>query len=521
MNVSSFPPHPGAERPDYPLSILCVDDDDATLTVLRDLLCSEGQVVTAASGEEALSLLAGNDAIGVILCDHWMPGMDGVECLVNAAAIAPDTYRFLLTDKADLQIALESVNRGGASRILFKPWDDQYILKTVRDNLNHFRLVKENRQLAATIRQQRDELALSNSRLTAQVEAQTEKLRRQLDEITQLEKKLYAENIQLRAEVRTHLDQGKIIGDSDALQKVLVMAERVAPTASTVLIMGETGTGKELLAQFIHQNSPRRDKVLQKVNCAAIPENLVESELFGREKGAYTGAVEQQIGHFELADGSSILLDEVGELPIGAQAKLLRVLQEGEIERLGSPMIHRINVRVIAATNRDLREEVRQGRFREDLYYRLNVFPLKLPPLRERPEDIPLLVSIFVRQLGEKMGRTVSRIRPRDMEALQRYAWPGNIRELRNIIEHALIFSSGDTLQVTLPEITHSENPLTLSLQEVERRHITAVLESTGWRVHGSKGAARILGLNPNTLFFRMKKLDIPLLKDKNNMPQQ
>jgi formate hydrogenlyase transcriptional activator len=504
--------------PDHPLSILCVDDDQPVLASLYRLLRREARVVTATSGEEALALLAGDTRFGVILSDHRMPGMDGTTFLAAAATLTPDTPRILLTGHADLQIAQDAVNRGGASRIIFKPWEDHDIIQTVRDSISRFLLVKENRQQAVTITEQRDELARCNDRLTAQVKAQTEKLQRQLDEITKLEKILKAENIQLRAKVNTHMEQGKIIGNSLPLKKVLSMAERVAPTGSTVLILGETGTGKELLAQFIHQNSPRSGMVLHKINCAAIPENLVESELFGREKGAYTGAVEQQIGHFELADGSTILLDEVGELPFGAQAKLLRVLQEGEFERLGSPLIHRTNVRVIAATNRDLLEEVRQGRFREDLYYRLNVFPLKLPLLRERPDDIPLLVDAFIKELGDKMGRTVNRVTTHDREALQRYSWPGNIRELHNIIEHALIFSSGDTLQVTLPENQPSpSHPSSLSLHEVERSHITTVLESTGWRVHGESGAARILGLNPNTLFFRMKKLDIPLLKQKQS----
>ncbi len=504
---------------DHPLTILCVDDDASILATLRRLLRREARVLSAMSGEEALATLANNENIGVILSDHRMPVMDGTTFLAAAGKVAPDTPRILLTGYADLQMALDAVNRGGACRIIRKPWDDHDVLQAVRDALCRYRLVRENRRFAAIIKEQRDELTKCNSHLTAQVQTQTEKLRRQLAEITKLEKKLAAENLQLREEVRPYLNHGKIIGDSMSLKKVLTMAERVAPTGSTVLILGDTGTGKELLAQFIHQNSPRRGMVLHKINCAAIPENLVESELFGREKGAYTGAVEQQIGHFESADGSTILLDEVGELPFGAQAKLLRVLQEGEFERLGSPTIHRTNVRVIAATNRDLMKEVQQGRFREDLYYRLNVFPLKLPLLRERTEDIPLLVSAIIRELGGKMGRTVSKIKPNDMEALQRYAWPGNIRELRNIIEHALIFSSGDTLQVTLPEpLPQSLPPLTLALQDVERRHITAVLESTGWRVHGDSGAARILDLNPNTLFFRMKKLRIPLLKQKNSM---
>ena len=315
---------------EHPLSVLCVDDDTATLAALRRLLRKDASVLLATSGEEALAVLAKNDSIGVIISDHRMPVMDGATFLAAAGKLAPETPRILLTGHADLQLALDAVNRGGACRIISKPWDDHDVIQTVRDSLCRSYLLRENRQLAITIKEQRDELAQCNSRLTLQVQAQTEKLQKQLDEISALEKKLQAENIQLRAEVKTYLKQGRIIGESAALQKVLVMAQRVATTGSTVLILGDTGTGKELLAQFIHQNSSRSDLVMHKINCAAIPENLVESELFGREKGAYTGAVEQQIGHFELADGSTILLDEVGELPFGAQAKLLRVLQEGE-----------------------------------------------------------------------------------------------------------------------------------------------------------------------------------------------
>ncbi|MRR33557.1 AAA family ATPase [bacterium] len=343
-----------------------------------------------------------------------------------------------------------------------------------------------------------------------------EELRNSIAEIRRLKEKLRAEAEYLRSEINESRTHEEIIGRSAALAKVLAMVEQVAPTDSTVLIMGETGTGKELVARAIHGSSSRADKFLVKVNCASLPSSLVESELFGREKGAYTGALTRQIGRFELADGGTIFLDEISELSLELQAKLLRVLQEGQFERLGSPRTIQLNVRIIAATNRDLVEEMRKGTFRLDLYYRLNVFPIVVPPLRERLDDIPLLVWSFIQEFGEKMGKKITRVARRDMEALQSYSWPGNIRELRNIIEHAVIVSSGDTLRIRLPEEARHETGLTLTLQEMEYQHISHALRLSGGRIKGRDGAARMLGLNPSTLYFRIKKLGITLRDEKD-----
>ena len=332
---------------------------------------------------------------------------------------------------------------------------------------------------------------------------------RQLREISDLKLQIEAENVYLRAEIRDRLDPGKLIGASAALRQVLTQAELAAPTDTTVLIQGETGTGKELIARYLHQRSNRSRRNLCILSCAAIPANLLESELFGHEKGSFTGALDRRLGHFEVADQSTLFLDEIGELPLEAQAKLLRVLQEGEFCRVGSTRTIKTDVRIIAATNRDLADEVHEGRFREDLYYRLSVFPLTVPPLRERSEDIPSLVWAFVCELGAKMGKSITRINAREMTALQQYVWPGNIRELRNVIEHALIFSRGDTLQITLPATLHPSRRQSLLLHDVEYQHITEVLRSTNWRVDGPKGAARLLGLHPNTLHSRIKKLGI------------
>jgi formate hydrogenlyase transcriptional activator len=334
------------------------------------------------------------------------------------------------------------------------------------------------------------------------------RLQEALEEIKQLQGRLQAENTYLRGQMLHDPIHPKLIGHSDALGRVLACVKQVAPTDATVLLLGETGTGKELLAGVIHDLSPRRDRPMIKVNCAALPVTLMESELFGREKGAYTGAVSKQVGRFELADDSTIFLDEVGELPLETQAKLLRVMQEGSLERLGSPRTIQVQVRVIAASNRDLARMVADGRFRKDLYYRLNVFPIQIPPLRERREDIPALVWSFVEELARRMGKSVEAVSQRSLDALQRHAWPGNIRELRNAVERALITCQGSTLFIEPP--TLSEPTVTcMTLEEVERAHILRVLEKTAWRVRGKNGAAAILGLPPTTLDSRMARLGI------------
>ena len=334
-------------------------------------------------------------------------------------------------------------------------------------------------------------------------------LQLKLKEIKVLKQQVEAENVYLRAEIRDRLENEEIIGASPALRTVLAQAEQLAKSTITVLLQGETGTGKELVANYVHRRSNRSGQSLYKLSCAAIPTSLMESELFGHERGAFTGATERRIGHFELADRATIFLDEIGEIPLEAQAKLLRVLQEGEFCRVGGTRILKTDVRVIAATNRDLAEEVRQGRFREDLYYRLGAFPLTVPSLRERTEDIPQLVWAFVHELGARMGKSITRISAQKMMELQRYSWPGNIRELRNVIEHALIFSRSDTLEIRIPTETITESRSSLTLAEVEYQHIVDILRSTNGRVDGPHGAARLLGLNPNTLHSRMRKLGI------------
>lgn len=305
-----------------------------------------------------------------------------------------------------------------------------------------------------------------------------------------------------------------IVGRSSVLRNVLRLVELVAPGNSTVLLLGETGTGKELVARAIHNRSGRKDRGLVKLNCAAIPSGLLESELFGHERGAFTGAVSQKVGRLELADQGSLFLDEIGDIPLELQPKLLRVLQEREFERLGSTRTKKVDVRIVAATHRDLEEMIQEKQFRTDLYYRLNVFPISIPPLRERPEDIPLLVRHFVRESARRMNKTIDAIPSATMDALMQYGWPGNIRELENVIERAVILSPGSVLRVPLRDLRSriapghgSEEARTIA--EVEREHIRAVLQETRWVLSGPKGAATRLGLNRSTLYFRMKKLGI------------
>jgi transcriptional regulator with GAF, ATPase, and Fis domain len=359
--------------------------------------------------------------------------------------------------------------------------------------------------------------------------------------------RLAAENVYLREEIKSVHNFEEIVGQSPALLGALEKVNRVAKTDTTVLVTGETGTGKELIARAIHSASRRHDKPLIKVNCATLPAGLVESELFGHEKGAFSGAISRRVGRFELANGGTIFLDEIGEIPLDVQVKLLRVLQERELERVGGANPIKVDVRVITATNRDLAKSIRDGKFREDLYYRLNVFPIALPPLRDREGDVPLLVHFLVARFAARVGVRIESVEKTTLERLARYAWPGNIRELENVLERAVILSNGPTLEID-PEVFASATPtpsaksgnsknqepnsktatevgssnLALgasaparpleSLESTMRTHILAALEQSGWVIDGPRGAAKILGLNPNTLRSRMKKLGIARL---------
>ncbi len=404
----------------------------------------------------------------------------------------------------------------GCDRDLLRQVKPLLRIKHTEDALRSAQELLEQR-----VQERTAELIKTNQLLQQQVEERKraeEALHNSYLEIESLKNRLQAESEYLKAEMRTTQAHGGIVAESVVMQKVLRLVEQVAPTSSSVLLVGETGTGKELLAQAIHDLSPRKNRVMVKVNCAALPAALVESELFGRERGAYTGALTRQAGRFEVADGSSIFLDEVGELPLEVQVKLLRVLQEGQFERLGNPKPIKADVRVIAATNRDLAAEIRKGRFREDLFYRLNVFPINIPPLRERPEDIPILVWAFIREFCTRMGKNITKVSHKTMETFQRHPWPGNVRELRNVIEHSVIISPREILRTPPVEDSSEPSLKQMTLAETEREHILQTLESTRWRIKGLNGAAARLDIKPSTLYSRMDKLGIPTRRDKDKL---
>jgi formate hydrogenlyase transcriptional activator len=367
--------------------------------------------------------------------------------------------------------------------------------------------------LGCLARRDIDEEEFAHLGILAQQAAMSIRSAQIFEENRQLRDRLLVENAYLREEIRSEAGFSEIVGESRSLRALLQEIRQVAVTDSTVLLLGETGTGKELIARAIHQLSPRKERPLIKVNCGAIAPGLVESELFGHERGAFTGALQRRVGRFELADEGTLFLDEIGELPPESQTRLLRVLQEQEFERVGGSQPIRVDVRLIAATNRDLEKEVAAGRFRADLFYRLNVFPARVPPLRERKEDIPNLVTHFIAHQRRRLGKTIDGVSRESMERLRRYSWPGNIRELQNVVERACVLAAGPVL--TIPE-SLSEGPVAqagadrlLTLAEAEKHHIRRALEASGGTINGAGGAAVMLGINPNTLRSRMEKLGL------------
>jgi transcriptional regulator with GAF, ATPase, and Fis domain len=360
-------------------------------------------------------------------------------------------------------------------------------------------------------KQAEDALQKAHDEMGQRVEERTAELNTALSEIKTIKDQLEVENIYFRQENKMKHQFENIIGQSDGLKYVLYRAQQVAAANTTILILGETGTGKELIASAVHNMSSRKDRPLITVNCAALPGNLIESELFGREKGAFTGADVRRMGRFEVANGSTICLDEIGELPMELQGKLLRVIQHSEFERLGSSQTIKVDVRIIATTNRNLEEEIRQGRFRQDLYYRLNVFPITIPPLRLRKDDIPLMVQAFMERYSRKLGKKITMIPKETMKILQDYPWPGNVRELESIIERAVILCPShvlqlaDKLEISSPTLSSAMR----TLEDMERSQILKILTETKWRIEGKDGAAAILGIHPSTLRARLHKLEI------------
>lgn len=475
-----------------PMRVLVVDDEPFNIDLVVQELEEAGIVPTAVDDGASALAAAKRGNLDLILLDAIMPGLDGfaVCARLKADADTRDIPVIFMTALRDEQDKVRAFSAGAVDYVT-KPFQTRELLARVRTHV-------ELRRAQAALEQQ-------NRRLRAEIEAHRrakESIRHLVDEID------------------AGLNGGEIVGNAPPLLDLIGRLQLVAATDSTVLVLGETGTGKELVARAVHGRSPRRAQPLVKVNCAALPRDLVESELFGHEKGAFTGATQQHKGRFELADGGTIFLDELGELPLEAQVKLLRVLQEGEFERIGGSRTFKTDARVIAATNRDLTGEVEAGRFRSDLFYRLNVFPLTVPSLRERRDDIPLLARHFLTKTARKLGKDFLDLSPGFVEQALAYAWPGNIRELENAVTRAAILSPGPLLEVTDPLAASSPERLVSrpqephpirTLERVEREHIEATLQHTQGIIEGEHGAAALLGLHPSTLRGRMRKLAIAL----------
>jgi DNA-binding NtrC family response regulator len=461
--------------------LLVVDDEKDNLDAFRFNFKKTFEILTAQSGAEALAILKDTD-VSVIVTDQRMPKMTGLELLREAMSIRPDAVGIILTAFTDVDVLIDSINQGQIYRYITKPWEAKELRGAVTQAMERFYLQRENRRLAEQLRQYTG---------------------------------------YLDREIHGAFDFGQIVGDSPALREVLSKVEQVAPTNSTVLLRGETGTGKELVAHAVHINSPRDGKPFVRVNCAALAPGVLESELFGHEKGAFTGAMARRPGRFELADGGTLFLDEVGDLPMEVQIKLLRTLQEREFERVGGTETIRVDVRVISATNRDLEHMIENGMFREDLYYRLNVFPIFLPPLRDRAEDIDALTDHFISKFSRTTAKRIHGCTAEARDKLRNYAWPGNVRELENIIERSMILVKGTELDVcdldfgkrassargyedvgSAPRMDTETRTLQERLRDEERKEILHAVE----RATNIASAARKLGINRSTLYYRMRK---------------
>ncbi len=457
--------------------LLIVDDEKDILRTLSLTFEEEYTVFTASSGVEALEILE-KEEVALILADQRMPGMTGVELLERTIPNHPEIIRMILTGYTDTDALIQAINIGHIYRYITKPWDRRELKLTVKRALESY------------------ELAMENRRLLKELQAANERLR--------------DENVYLKRTLDKEIEFGNIIGESPAMQRVFDLVRKVADTPVTVLLTGETGTGKSLIAYHIHAQGPRKEKLFIAQNCGALPEALLESELFGHKRGAFTGAVADKKGLFEVADGGTLFLDEVSEMSPAMQVKFLQVLQEGKFRRVGDSTYRTVDVRTIAATNKDLEAEVKKGDFRADLYYRLNVFPIRLPPLRERLEDIPLLAEHCLKKHRDKMNREVVGFTPRAMECLCEYDYPGNVRELENLIERALILSTGPWIEagewwLPTPPVSACAKELS-RLQQLERNHILERLEAC----KGNLGlVAKDLGISRTTLWRRMKEYQI------------
>ena len=502
-------------------NILIVDDREEEVMLLEELLRDAGYTsVTATMHPREVCTLHRENHYDLILLDLLMPVMDGFAVMEALQVIETDSYLPVLVITAQPAHKTRAL-QAGARDFISKPFDLVEVRTRIHNMLEvrllHKKLDAYNKTLEETMQERTGDLVKANVQLTQEIAERKKVEGALLDtyaEIKRLKDQLEAENIYLEQEVARQYNFGEIIGQSNILARVFTQVEQVAPMNATVLLLGETGTGKGVVARAIHSSSTRKSRPLITVNCTTLPAALVESELFGRERGAFTGSDARQIGRFELADGGTIFLDEIGEMPLELQSKLLRVIQDGEFERLGSPRTLKTDVRIIAATNRNLGEEVKNGKFREDLFYRLNVFPITMPPLRQRKDDIPLLVNHFVAKFNKKIGKKIETVSKDTLSSLQEYHWPGNVRELESVIERAVIVSQGSSLQVldrfdTFRKIAEAGGQEIKALVELEHDHILQVLQKTGWRIEGKNGAAVLLGLNASTLRARMRKYGI------------
>jgi DNA-binding NtrC family response regulator len=485
--------------------IYVVDDDRSVREAVGSLIRSAGlSVRTFASAREMLASLR-KELPSCLVLDIQLPDINGFELQQELARKDIQIPIIFLTGHGDIPMSVRAI-KAGALEFLTKPFDDEYLLETIREAIAHHHKVDRPSGTITT---------------------------EGLDEYAGTDRALRAAPFQPEIVISSHLNgngkaavtSGEIIGQSGAWQHLVRQIEMVAPTDATVLVLGETGTGKELIARELHRRSRRKDKPLVRVNCASIPKELYESEFFGHARGAFTSAVRDRIGRFEAAAGGTLFLDEIGEIPLELQSKLLRVLQEKCYERVGEERMRRADVRIVAATNRDLKKEIVAGRFREDLYYRLNVFPIKVAALRDRKEDIPLLTAHFIELSVKELGCPRPRLTRAGIEILRNYDWPGNIRELRNVIERAAIFAQGGALEFDLPvsgspvNVTsfgsehdaevESEFLTDAEIRRRERENLFVVLQRTGWKIKGVDGAAELLGLKPTTLISRIEKMGL------------
>ena len=477
------------------MKVLYVDDEPNNLLTFQLGFRQWFDLLVTPNPYEALEMIK-NEEILVLISDQRMPGMDGLTLCGEVMKIRPELSIIILSAYDDQKVMMDAIRLGGIFRFELKPWDIVDMKQTITNAAEATLLRRENLMMV-------EDLKLKNSQLNEAYQ-----------DISKLKQALEEENCMIKEDLSSLSMPVEIIGKSKAIAKAIKDATYAAKSDASVLLVGETGTGKELFAKLIHKMSSRKENLMVCINCAAIPETLMESELFGYERGAFSGALKRKHGKLEVANKGTLFLDEIGELPLNMQPKLLRALQEKEFERLGCNELVKTDFRVVAATNRNLEEAIRQGTFRSDLYYRVNIFPIVIPPLRERMEDLPLLVNHLVAQLNRRTGKHIEQIPKKTIEQLMRYHWPGNVRELANVVERAHIQSEGSKLLIggcfqTIVEINKAGDGGTVSLVELEKRHILSILKQTNWRVRGEGGAAELLEINPSTLESKMKKLGI------------